>query len=173
MLLKFQRDPPWLESPNNREFAGGCVICLQGGDPVVVPHGGDLVAVSHGDHVDVPHGKDPVAVHQGRDPVAVPHGGDQVAVPHVSVPAALLVAISPFVKKILETDYLLPQHPPVISIPSVSVDVLKIVAELLLTGKASESLDVTRMSEIQDVFNMLRIEASLISSQLQSRIRIV
>ena len=62
----------------------------------------------------------------------------------VSVPAALLIAISPLVRNILSAGHLPPAFStPAISFPSVSVDILETVGEMLVSGNAS--MDMTRV----------------------------
>eukprot|EP00092_Neocalanus_flemingeri_P016400 GFUD01017750.1.p1 GENE.GFUD01017750.1~~GFUD01017750.1.p1 ORF type:complete len:541 (+),score=124.83 GFUD01017750.1:44-1666(+) len=85
----------------------------------------------------------------------------------VAVPAALLLATSPLVRTLLSTDHCPPAYiEPVISLPSVTGDVLQVVGTILATGVARGSQD--RQMEVQEVLRMLRIEALLIGLQIQS-----
>jgi len=75
----------------------------------------------------------------------------------VSVPAALLVASSPLVRNILSAGHLPPSFStPIISIPSVSVDVLVSVVEMLVLRMAS--MDRTKLSKVRAVFEMMGID---------------
>eukprot|EP00092_Neocalanus_flemingeri_P016399 GFUD01017749.1.p1 GENE.GFUD01017749.1~~GFUD01017749.1.p1 ORF type:complete len:482 (+),score=128.51 GFUD01017749.1:44-1489(+) len=85
----------------------------------------------------------------------------------IAVPAALLLATSPLVRTLLSADHCPPAYiEPVISLPSVTGDVLQVVGTILATGVARGSQD--RLMEVQEVFKMLRIEAWLIGLQIQS-----
>ena len=84
---------------------------------------------------------------------------------HVSVPAILLVAVSPLARNILMTDQAPQYHPPVINVSSISGEALQIMVEILVTGKGS--VTVTRLGEIQDVFKMFGIKCGLVCSRPQ------
>jgi hypothetical protein len=86
---------------------------------------------------------------------------------HVSVPTALLLAPSKLVRNIL-TDLLPPAYIPlVLSLPSVTGEVLQVVGELLATGTASVNTDRMR-EEVNMVFKMMQIQALLVSCQFDS-----
>ena len=75
----------------------------------------------------------------------------------VSVSAALLVAISPLVRNILANGHLPPSFStPVISFPSVSVDILERVGEMLVSEMAS--MDMNRLCGVREVFDIMGIE---------------
>ena len=85
----------------------------------------------------------------------------------VSVPAILLVAVSPLARDILTTDQAPQYHTPVITVPSISGEALQKMVDILVTGEGSVS--VQWFGEIQDVFKTFGIEGGLICSQPQSR----
>ena len=95
---------------------------------------------------------EPVIMLQGDDPDC-----------HVSFPVPLLVAISPLVRNILSDDHLPPAFStPVISIPSLSVDILESVREILVSGMAS--MDMTRLCGVRELFRMIGIEDRMVLS---------
>eukprot|EP00092_Neocalanus_flemingeri_P025838 GFUD01028005.1.p1 GENE.GFUD01028005.1~~GFUD01028005.1.p1 ORF type:complete len:144 (-),score=30.47 GFUD01028005.1:623-1054(-) len=84
----------------------------------------------------------------------------------VAVPAVLLLASSPLVRAVLSKDHSPPVYvPPVISLPSVSGDVLQVVGTMLAAGTAfvSEGMKV----KVQEAFKMLRIEPCVFDLQVQ------
>ena len=100
----------------------------------------------------VPLYAEPVIMLQGDDPDC-----------HVSFPVPLLVAISPLVRNILSDDHLPPAFStPVISIPSLSVDILESVREILVSGMAS--MDMTRLCGVRELFRMIGIEDRMVLS---------
>jgi len=85
----------------------------------------------------------------------------------VPVPASLLLAVSPLVRNILD------EHlPPAFSqscicLPSATEDVLKVFKNILSTGEASDGHE-DRMKEVRQIFEMLGIDALLVSCQSES-----
>ena len=74
----------------------------------------------------------------------------------VPVPAALLVAISPLVRNILSNGHLPPAFStPIISIPSVSLDTLESVGEMLVSGMVM--VDKSRIWKVRKLFKMMGI----------------
>ena len=79
----------------------------------------------------------------------------------VALPAALLLAASPLVRKIL-TEHLPPIYSqPVLSFPAVTGDVLQVVGDMLAAGTAAD-VNLDRMREVEEVFKMLMVEASVV-----------
>eukprot|EP00092_Neocalanus_flemingeri_P014331 GFUD01015455.1.p1 GENE.GFUD01015455.1~~GFUD01015455.1.p1 ORF type:complete len:466 (+),score=101.55 GFUD01015455.1:44-1441(+) len=89
----------------------------------------------------------------------------------ITVPAALLLATSPLVRAVLSADHCPPAYiEPVISLPSVTGDVLKVVQRILATGIGIVSPE--RQIEVKEAFKMLRIEAQLVGLKFKIEIEV-
>ena len=91
-------------------------------------------------------------------------GGDSQ---QVAVPAPLLLAVSPLVRSILA--HLLPPaySPCILSIPTVTEEVLHVMVDILATGAAGgEHMD--KIEDVGTVFEMLGVDISLVSCHLGS-----
>jgi len=85
----------------------------------------------------------------------------------VAVPAHLLLAASPLVRRIL-TDHLSPTYSPCcISLPAATSDVLQVFGEILTTGRAAGAHE-EEIEEVQQVFEMLGVEALIVRCHLES-----
>jgi len=83
----------------------------------------------------------------------------------VAVPADPLLATSPLLRTIFSGHLPPVLSPPVLTMPAVTAEVLKIVGELLTSGTSS-CLGKERVEEVNQVFKMLGIEALLDFSQM-------
>jgi len=91
-------------------------------------------------------------------------GGDGL---QVEVPAPLLLAVSPLVRRIL-TDLLPPAYSQYcLSLPDATEEVLKVMADVLVTGSTGGE-HVDKMEDVRQVFEILEVEVSLVSCHLES-----
>jgi len=85
----------------------------------------------------------------------------------VAVPVPLLLAVSPVVRRLL-TDHLPPAYSPCcLSLPATTGDVLQVFRDILATG-AAVGAPADMIVEVRHVFNMLGVEASIVSCHLES-----
>jgi len=83
---------------------------------------------------------------------------------NISVPASILLAVSPLVRSIVTDVFALAQSPLVLLFPAVCGDVLEVVGELLLHGTSAVNVDMKK--KVDQVFEMINIGASFSFSQL-------
>ena len=85
----------------------------------------------------------------------------------VAVPVPLLLAVSPVVRSIL-TEHLPPAYSPCcLSLPATTGDVLQVFGNILATG-AAVGAHKDKIEEVRQVFEMLGVEALIVSCHLQS-----
>jgi len=85
----------------------------------------------------------------------------------VAVLAPLLLAASPVVRSILN-DLLPPAYSPCcLSLPDTTGDVLQVFGDLLATGAAAGDHE-DKIEEVQQVFEMLEVDAGIVKCHLES-----
>jgi len=85
----------------------------------------------------------------------------------VAVPVPLLLAVSPVVRRLL-TDHLPPAYSPCcLSLPATTGDVLQVFRDILATGAAVGAPE-DKIDEVRQIFNMLGVEATIVSCHLES-----
>ena len=86
---------------------------------------------------------------------------------HVAVPVPLLLAVSPVVRSIL-TDHISPAVSQCcLSLPATTGDVLQVFGEILATEAAAGAHE-DKIEEVRYVFEVLGVEAWIVSCQLES-----
>jgi len=82
------------------------------------------------------------------------------------VPAVLLLAVSPLVRRLLSNS-LSSFFTPVVTIPDVTKETLNAVGDILATGTAAGIMEKS-LGKVQDIFKMLGVQGSFISSRYTS-----